>query len=337
MYLKYKNLMFIKTEGYIVTKGFNEFNENFKRAIRMYQVPSELTKTIKEAQERFKSISNIAASLNFENSITSVTTEFTNLNKQIQSNLYQIHNQNMSAVLVISETLREYNRTITNFRQAVNQFEHYKFSDILRARLKPYEEILTNYEPNLWCLHPELVELLIDKQEEYDIEQVVEDFLENYMSFFMENELFEHHRLIINQAYAAFKNEQYALACFPLFAVIDNLISTQFKDYAINLEEKPKLRNYKDKDYYKFKDFVDSNEDRYAFNSIFVKSIFNIYSVLFKPIYKRHPLHLNRHWVLHGSYDYDRIQKSDVLKLFQLVRATEVMNHVSFIPIKKAE
>ena len=134
--------------------------------------------------------------------------------------------------------------------------------------------------------------------------------------------------MLLEQSYSAFKSGQ--IHVVPLFAVIEGIVSSAFKVYEVDVNVKPMLKNKKDKLYFKLSDYVESKEDELAVNMIFFRRVFNVYSELFQPSWDRHPNQINRNWMMHGSYEYARVTKTDVIKLFQLIKALEVVDHISF-------
>lgn len=129
------------------------------------------------------------------------------------------------------------------------------------------------------------------------------------MDNFRKEEMYTNYVTILEQSYEAYQLKQYALASFPLFAVIEGIMSTTFHGYEIDVEIKPKLRNKKNQLYVKLSDYVESTEDELAINLLFFRRVFYVYEELFKPSWDKHPEQINRNWMMHGSYNYDRISK----------------------------
>ncbi|MBT2639374.1 hypothetical protein [Bacillus sp. ISL-39] len=204
----------------------------------------------------------------------------------------------------------------------------------LRARLEEYEEIMGRYDKELWAVDQFIFDNLnMDENPNITfkmIESIVEENLPRYMDLFKKDNVYCKYASIIDQAYCAYRSEQYALASFPLFAVIEGLISTTFHDYKIDLTLKPQLRYQKNKLYAKLSDYVESKEDELAINLLFFRRVFYVYQEVFKPSWDAHPEHINRNWVMHGSFNYESISKKDVLRLFQMVKALEIIKYISF-------
>ncbi|AZB43796.1 hypothetical protein CEF21_16605 [Bacillus sp. FJAT-42376] len=208
-----------------------------------------------------------------------------------------------------------------------------KLTKGLKIQLDCYEKAMTRYDDQLWAIDEaifnkiESVNLLPSFQQ---IEHHVEDNLNQYMEYFSKDAFYIKYASLLEQSYSAYKDEQYILASFPLFAVIEGLITTSFHDYEINLELKPFLKGNKNKLYTKLTDYVKTTEDEIAINVLFFRRVSYVFNNLFKPSWNKHPTQINRNWIMHGSYNYDQIKKSDILKLFQLIKAAEVLKNITF-------
>jgi hypothetical protein len=190
---------------------------------------------------------------------------------------------------------------------------------------------LRQFDEELWAIDVDLFDLLEDELiQPEDIEGYVESHLENYLASFRENELYVKHVVIIEQAYDAFKFGQYALASFPLLAAIDFLMESKFAHFEEENKVKYKPRARENKLDYKLKKYVSSTEDELAITILFFRRVYFVFNSIFQPAWGSHPEHINRHWVMHGSYSYSEIGKTEALKLFQLLRAQEVLNRIEF-------
>ncbi|MEK5251742.1 hypothetical protein MKX66_30100 [Bacillus sp. FSL R9-9530] len=246
---------------------------------------------------------------------------------QIGAQFSQIFANTMSEQIAFQQTIESMTKSI------FNDFDWSSIRDSLRSQLEEYEIKLKKFDKELWAIDAELLDTFEDKSREFNsnaIEKYVEDSLDSYIKFFMTDDLYSDYKLIIEQAYKAYRNGDYALTVFPLFAVIDNLISNTFSAYQIDIQLKPSLRKNKDKIFYKVKDYVETNEDELAFSLMFFRRVFNVYKKIFQPSWNNHPNQINRNWIMHGSFTYDEITKLDTLKLFQLIKAIEIVKSISF-------
>lgn len=259
--------------------------------------------------------------------------QLTETNKKLVDSV-QIGNQFSQ---IFANTMSEqiaFQQSIGSMIQSIfNDFDWSSIRDGLRIQLQEYEIKVKKFDKELWTIDAELLDTFVDESRELNssaIEKYVEDSLDSYIKFFMTDDLYSDYKLIIEQAYTAYKNGDYALTVFPLFAVIDNLISNTFAAYQIDIQLKPNLKRHKDKIFHKVKDYVETNEDKLAFYLMFFRRVFNVYTKIFEPSWDNHPNQINRNWIMHGSYTYNEITKLDTLKLFQLIKAIEVVKNISF-------
>ncbi|KAF0817746.1 MULTISPECIES: hypothetical protein [Cytobacillus] len=220
-------------------------------------------------------------------------------------------------------------------QQAISSIDWSGLREGLKVRLATFETQMEKFDQELWAIDSNIFDSFeidddIDLPSCMDIEQHVEKMLDKYMDNFRKEEMYTNYVTILEQSYEAYQLKQYALASFPLFAVIEGIMSTTFHGYEIDVEIKPKLRNKKNQLYVKLSDYVESTEDELAINLLFFRRVFYVYEELFKPSWDKHPEQINRNWMMHGSYNYDRISKKDVLRLFQLIKAAEVVKYISF-------
>jgi hypothetical protein len=204
----------------------------------------------------------------------------------------------------------------------------------LKLQLDAYEQKFSLYDVDLWAIDESIFDLIETSEElpcSQKIEIHVEESLDLYMDYFHKEELYKKYVSLLEQSYSAYNSKQYALATFPLFAIIEGLINASFRDYEIDLNLKPSLRKHKSKLYFKLNDYIETTEDEIAINILFFRRVFYVYKVLFDPSWNQQPHQINRNWIMHGSYHYDKINKQDILKLFQLIKATEVLKNINFV------
>lgn len=209
-------------------------------------------------------------------------------------------------------------------------FDH--LSDSLNERQREFDKSLEKYDDLYWAVDEELWAALRSGEcSEETIAEHVEENIDDYSNFFSSEDYYKSYRLIIEQAINSLKQEQYASATFNLFAVIDGNITKAFKEYEMEIEQR-KNRQRKPKTFDKLKHYiqVEDNKDRLAFSFIFFKRVFNVYSSFFKPAWSGKSDIINRNLVMHGSYDYNEITKEDVLRLLQLVKATSILENITF-------
>ena len=227
---------------------------------------------------------------------------------------------------------------LQEFFQSFEQINLSGLSETFNQRLKLWERFLGKFDEDLWATDEDILDYLWDNEGDIDLiktfsmEKYVESNLGDYLNFFDNNVTFARYSGIIHDAYSAFKQEKYALAIFPLMAATDSIIQLTFDDYTIKDPESKstKIKNGKNKTYYKALDYVQTTEYKLAISLILFRRIFNVYEKINDPSWNQEPVIINRNWVMHGSYNYDKITKTDVLKMFQLLKALAVVNELSF-------
>ncbi|WP_247747501.1 hypothetical protein [Alkalihalobacillus sp. BA299] len=245
----------------------------------------------------------------------------TALKKAVSMNSIFLSNSSLHLPLAVNKTLK--NIDFNRIREG------------LRIRLEAYENSMGKFDKDLWAIDRDMFDLL-DEFESEDtpsdetIEQYVEERIDSYMDYFKTDEIYNKYALILEQSYSAFKTKQYALATFPLFSVIEGLIGTTFEEYEIDITLKPKLKHHKNKLYFKLVDYVENTEDELAINLLFFRRVFKVFEEIFKPSWEEHPENINRNWIMHGAFNYESITRKDVLKLYQLIKAAEVVRNISF-------
>ncbi|MFD0682303.1 MULTISPECIES: hypothetical protein [unclassified Paenibacillus] len=204
-----------------------------------------------------------------------------------------------------------------------------KIQDAIKLRLQHYEEFMSKYDVECWAITPELLEAFED--EEYkvtEIEKYVEDHLNEYIIYFKKEPLYEKHRALIGEAYELYMQKFYMHCAFSLMAIFENILSNAFSNYKLGTDVK--IKNRRPDLHTKTTSYIKSNEERLALNILFFRRVYNVYDIIFKPYWDTHPEQINRNWIAHGKYDFERINKSDILKLFQLLKALSILNEITF-------
>jgi hypothetical protein len=188
---------------------------------------------------------------------------------------------------------------------------------------------MSEFDKECWAITPEMLDAIED--EEYDateIERYVEDHLNDYIMFFQEDSLYVKNKVLIKEVYELYKQEFYMHCAFSLLAIFEDILNTAFSNYEHGKDMK--IKNRKPDLYTKTKNFIESNEERLAVNILFFRRVYNVYNIIFKPCWEEHPEQINRNWIAHGKYNYESINKTDILKLFQLLKASSILNEITF-------
>ncbi|PFK47607.1 hypothetical protein [Bacillus cereus] len=198
------------------------------------------------------------------------------------------------------------------------------------------EKFLKKYEQNFWCLDMELFALIEDRELKFEkVPKYIEENLEVYMSEINKEPMYKFHTSLINEAYEAYNAGLYKLCTFPLFATLEYVMTSWYRG-TIN-EDKQTINQTK---YVKGlrsnihpKKYENVEED--PMFKVFSLSVIRVFRKMFDTQYTT--FKLNRNTIAHGLHDYDSISKSDVLKLFQILKAATVLKDFdkNKLPIKK--
>lgn len=94
------------------------------------------------------------------------------------------------------------------------------------------------------------------------------------MDCFKNEEIYSEYVQILEESYSAYKTELFVLSVFPLFAVIEGLMATAFKEYEPDTKPGEKKKN--NKLYDNLVDYVESTaEEKLSINLLFFRRVFN--------------------------------------------------------------
>ncbi|TDX36561.1 hypothetical protein C7954_1476 [Halanaerobium congolense] len=219
------------------------------------------------------------------------------------------------------KTLNKFAKTIRKFNTSINWDDLEKN---FRNRLRKYESLMSKFEKECWAIDADMLDdMEIINHEDFEIDKYIEKNLDEYIELFQKNSLYENHTSLILEAHELYNLNYYKHCAFSLLAVFENILSEAFDDYNIKKTKKDNIFN-------KTSDYIETVEDKLALNIILFRRVYNVYTILYKPSWNKHPKQLNRNWIMHGSYNYDKIGKIDILKLFQLLKAASILNYISF-------
>ena len=247
--------------------------------------------------------------------------------KPFQIAMQQLQQLLFEQISSISEAFEAFGKAVNSM---MDEIDWDSLREALRDKLKNWEEFMIHYEKDCWAVDGNMLDAFEDGEyKSNDIEKYVEDHINEYIEFFNANSLYSRHSSLINEAYELYNLGYYKHCTFSLLAVFDYILANTFKDYSPNTLPK-KVKN-KPKQYDKISAYIKTTDDELAFDIMFFRRVYNVYDIIFKPCWNQHPEQLNRNWIAHGLYEYDKIGKSDVLKLFQLLKATSILNDISFV------
>ncbi|MCU4937216.1 hypothetical protein OB966_23765 [Bacillus cereus] len=199
-------------------------------------------------------------------------------------------------------------------------------NDGIAERIKEIDELLQEQEKKFWCLDIEIIDAIEDAEitEEFILEYVSEN-LESYVAKIIQDPIYELHATLIKETYEAFKGGFYKVCVMPLFAAFEHVLAT-WGDGNINADEvlvrqKPEI--YKVTRAIKPEKYMDIEQEQ--FTKVFSLSVIRMLQKTFVSVPKELCQELNRNSMAHGFHDYDSITKTDILKLFQLLKSTLVI------------
>lgn len=205
-------------------------------------------------------------------------------------------------------------------------------SEAAAERVKYTDQQLKEYEDLLWCLDIETLAVLEEKQMKIgDLPKHVKESLEEYMEEILGDPMFSLHSSLIEETYAVYNSGHYKLCIFPLFAVFEHIINSwidgNIQGESILITKRPQGRRY----YTKINKLVDYDKDSElkVYIKVYALSVLRVYLKTFETFGDEPNKELNRHSVAHGFHDYDSITETDVLKLFQLIKATMILPYIS--------
>ncbi|HDR4858200.1 hypothetical protein RGU71_08330 [Bacillus thuringiensis] len=202
--------------------------------------------------------------------------------------------------------------------------------------LRQIEGILIKNEKEYWCLDMNVVQFIINGNvTEENLSKYVEDNLEAYVAEIIRNPMYEVHVSLIQEAYQAYKIGLYKLCIMPLFAAFEHVIAFWLKGHIttemISIKSNPNVRRL----YKKVKPEEYRELEIEQIKNVFVASVLRSFHKMFITGSDELGTNLNRNSISHGFHDYSTLSKVDVLKLFQLLKSTLILQFVS--PKKVAE
>ncbi|PGC14160.1 hypothetical protein COM08_25265 [Bacillus wiedmannii] len=195
--------------------------------------------------------------------------------------------------------------------------------------LKEIDRKLIENEEEYWCLDIDIMTNMLNGEVTKDtLSEYIENRLEEYIEKITRNPMYEIHVSLIQEAYEAYKIGLYKLCIMPLFAAFEHVIAFWFKGHItkemISIKSNPDVpRLYKKINLNKYYEI-----DVEQYKKTFALSVLRTYKNTFITGPKELGVNLNRNSIAHGFHDYNSLSKLDVLKLFQLLKSTLVLQFV---------
>ncbi|TNB96926.1 hypothetical protein FHG65_18835 [Bacillus cereus] len=207
-------------------------------------------------------------------------------------------------------------------------------SDAAAERIKEIDRLLQEYEQDFWCLD---YEILDDIEEGITLEIVsvyVDKNLESYVEAIIKEPMYELHVSLIKETYEAYKKGFYKLCAMSLFAAFEHVIASwragNIKAEMVSVKQNPKVFKL----YNKIKPEVYSDIEQVQFSKVFALSVLRMFKRTFVKIPDELCQELNRNSIAHGFHNYDSLNKTDILKLFQLLKSTLVIKYLDINEIE---
>ncbi|MEI5893130.1 hypothetical protein DXB51_14725 [Bacillus cereus] len=247
----------------------------------------------------------------------------------------------------VNERLEIFSKTLNNLMPKVNQSLLTMSQTILKTlndidletinydleeNAKETDAALQSYEKDFWCLD---MEMYCDLEDGHisvaQIPNYVEGRLELYIEEIGRDPIYELHSTLIKEAYEAYKVGLYKMCAFPLLATFEYIISSWYsgniKSDRVSMTKTKKV----DRLYDQIKPEKFRNVDEDLMFKTFALSVLR----MFKKLFKTRKKGFNRHLIMHGFHDYDSLTKTDILKLFQLLKSAMILRFFDLDKLKK--
>lgn len=232
------------------------------------------------------------------------------------------------------ESMKPVFETIEQISRVVAEIDWEQIRQDRVEYLKGIDKKLKEYEKEFWCLDLMTYSDMIDQGISIDtMPEYIEKNLENCIEDILSDPIYEYHTSLIIEAYQAYKVGLYKVCAFPLLATFERIITSWYvgnvREDKIEIKKTRKVKrlyNEIDPDMYK-------SVGQELMFEIFSLSVLRTFKKLFITASKPHQ-ELNRHSIAHGFHDYEHLTKIDILKLFQLLKATTILR---FLDSKKVK
>ncbi|MBJ7932215.1 hypothetical protein COL82_31405 [Bacillus toyonensis] len=288
-----------------------ESDEEYKRNKIKERLREEVRKEVQKGTQLTKSIQ----------AIIDIQKSTMDLIRAIHPPVIDIHDSFIENMSVFSEM----NEHIAGL---MNIIDWESISDTAAERIKEIDMLLKEHEENFWCLDFEILNVVEeDEMNQEHISEYVSKNLDSYVEEIVKDPMYELHATLIQETYEAFKGGYYKLCAMPLFAAFEHVLATwgdgNINADMVSVRQKPII----------FKVTKAINPEKYSeieeeqFIKVFSLSVIRMLHKTFVGVPNELCQELNRNSIAHGFHDYDAITKTDILKLFQLLKSTLVIKY----------
>ncbi|WP_257152856.1 hypothetical protein [Bacillus toyonensis] len=236
----------------------------------------------------------------------------------------------------IIEVQKMWRQQIQTIIELCNKIDWDLMREVVVETIKEFEEVLVEQEEDYWCIDIDIATAIVNGDVTKDgLSEYIEENLESTITKIVQDPIYELHATLIQETYEVYKAGFYKLCAMPLFAAFEHV----FKLWCFGYIKKDHIMvNHKPNRYGIKKQMNPENYnhvEKENLNKIFALSVLRMYEKIFANIPEQLGQELNRNAIAHGYHDYDSLSKTDILKLFQLLKATLILK--SFEPNKVAE
>ena len=238
--------------------------------------------------------------------------------------------EKMSEVKQITKPFQEMVEKLSKLIEPLKNIDWEKLADYASEKLEETNDLILRFEKDLWCIDIDLLDYFSDKDITAEkIETYVENNLDDYVETMIEEPMFSLHTTLLTETLEAYKNGHYRLCSFSLLSIFEYIISSWFKGNIkvgeVLLHENPHVYRL----YNRIEKISKKDEEQKEFFRLFVQTIIRIYLNIFEKEHEVGSKKLNRHSIVHGIHDYNTIDKTDILKLFQLLKSCFILREIS--------
>lgn len=226
----------------------------------------------------------------------------------------------------------EISNAIKRITSSLNRIDWSSLSKAAAERIKEIDGLLIEHEEYNWCLDIDIFDAIGEQETTFDklsVSEYVDENLEQYVAELTEDPMFELHISLIEETYEAYKAGYYKLCTFPLFSTFEHIIASWYEGNINNDEISVRVRPKGRQLYNKIKKLNNEEKGQSEYIKVFAQSVLRMYEKTFVTFPDEPNKELNRHSIAHGFHDYDSITKTEVLTLFQLLKASLILKYIS--------
>ncbi|MFK4375254.1 hypothetical protein ABH948_000650 [Bacillus sp. RC218] len=286
----------------------------------MYGMADAIAESQKNAYEQIRPV--LEASQKMYEQIQPEMYGMANAIAESQKNAYE-------QIRPVLEAQRKLAEQIQPIIEVYNNIDWDSIREAIAKQIKEIESILIEHEKNFWCLDIDIMSTILDGEITTEgLTEYIDANLESYIAEIVQDPIYELHATLIEETYEVYKGGFYKLCTMPLFAAFEHIFTLWYmgkiKKDEVSVNHKPNVKRL----YHKIKpeNYNDDNDvEKEELNTIFALSVLRTYKNTFVRIPDDLCRNLNRNSIAHGYHDYDSITKTEVLKLFQLLKSALIL------------